>query len=118
MATCFTLPSLASKQKPPLEFPELEWADVSTKEAHVTCIHHQAPGAYNYHASHSGNGSLRSVVRRTHYPISLDICNGLEIILPVYVQGHCRAINLFVLLISIRPLQANISLRRAATVVK
>ena len=32
MATSFKLPSLASKQKPRLQFPEFEWADVSIKE--------------------------------------------------------------------------------------
>ena len=32
MATCFKLPSLASKRKPPLQFPEFEWADVSIEE--------------------------------------------------------------------------------------
>ena len=32
MATCFKLPSLASKRKPPLQFLEFEWADVSIEE--------------------------------------------------------------------------------------
>ena len=32
MATCFKLPSLASKRKPPLQFPEFEWVDVSIEE--------------------------------------------------------------------------------------
>ena len=32
MATCFKLPSLASKRKPPLQFPEFEWADVGMKK--------------------------------------------------------------------------------------
>ena len=32
MATYFKLPSLASKRKPRLQFPEFEWADVSIKE--------------------------------------------------------------------------------------
>ena len=32
MATCFKIPSLASKRKPPLQFPEFEWADVSIEE--------------------------------------------------------------------------------------
>ena len=32
MATCIKLPSLVSKRKPPLQFPEFEWADVSIEE--------------------------------------------------------------------------------------
>ena len=32
MATCFKLPSPASQQKPPLQFPEFEWGDVSIEE--------------------------------------------------------------------------------------
>ena len=32
MATFFKVPSLASKRKPRLQFPEFEWADVSIKE--------------------------------------------------------------------------------------
>ena len=32
MATCFKLPSPTSKRKPPLQFPEFEWADVSIEE--------------------------------------------------------------------------------------
>ena len=32
MASCIKLPSLVSKRKPPLQFPEFEWADVSTEE--------------------------------------------------------------------------------------
>ena len=32
MATCFTLPSFASKRKTPLQFLEFEWADVIEEE--------------------------------------------------------------------------------------
>ena len=31
-SSCFKLPSLVSKQKPPLQFREFEWVDVSIEQ--------------------------------------------------------------------------------------
>lgn len=76
----------------------------------MTCIHHQAPGAYNYRDSLSASlrtGMALYIGSEEHNALLvLIMVMGLEIIGEVFVQEHCRAINLFVLLFTIRLLQA------------